>query len=79
MIAQEVLPVFPDLVGGNEEQYYNISYMRLGAVALQGVAEVNYKVDKFKEKVTSEVDKLKERVRGLEEENELLKKKLNLI
>ena len=39
-IAQEMLQVFPEIVSGSEEEFYDISYMRLGAIAAAGVAEL---------------------------------------
>jgi hypothetical protein len=63
LIAQDILPIFPEVVGGSEEEMYDISYSRLGAIALEGVAQVNAKVDELETiitKLNNELTKLKE-------------------
>ena len=50
-IAQDLLPIFPELVGGSEKEMYDISYMRVGAVAMEGVALVKAELDELREEV----------------------------
>jgi hypothetical protein len=58
-IAQDVLPLFPEIVGGSEKEMYDISYGRVGAIALQGVAELERKYSKKIAKLEDEIYKLK--------------------
>ena len=59
-IAQDMLQIFPTVVNGSEEEFYDISYMRLGAIALSGVAELKNEKDR-------EIDALNKRVKILED------------
>ena len=54
--AQALLEVFPELVGGNEEEGYGVDYGRLSVVALAAIKELKAEVDALKK----EIKKLKE-------------------
>ena len=60
-IAQEMLEVFPEIVSGSEKEFYDISYMRLASIAVQGVAELKSEKD-------VEIEELQRRVTKLESE-----------
>lgn len=47
VIAQELQPLFPDLVG-KKGDYYSVSYDRLGAIALEGVKELKAENDSLR-------------------------------
>lgn len=66
-IAQDMLEIFPHVVHGSDEEFFDISYMRVGAIALAGVAELKDEKDR-------EIDALNTRIEALEEDNEKLKK-----
>lgn len=59
-IAQDMMKAFPSIVNGSEEEFYDISYMRAGAIALAGVAELKDEKDR-------EIDALQRRVKILED------------
>jgi hypothetical protein len=50
-IAQDLLPIWPEIVGGSEEEMYDISYMKTGAIAMEGVALVKTEVDGLRERI----------------------------
>jgi hypothetical protein len=58
-IAQDTTKPMPLLVHGSEKEFYDISYMRMAAVAVTGVAEVKIEKDK-------EIADLKKRLEKLE-------------
>ena len=45
LIAQEVLAVIPEVVGGSEETRYSVSYGEIVAVLIESIKELNAKVD----------------------------------
>lgn len=47
LLAQEVLPVIPDIVYTDDEGFLNISYLELIPVLIEAVKELDTKVDKI--------------------------------
>ena len=60
MIAQDVQPVFPDIVSGDKSigEDLDISYMRMGAISIQGIAELHKKIKELE----TTVNELKEQL-----------------
>lgn len=50
-IAQDLMEVFPELVGGSEEQMYDISYMKTGPIAMEGVAVLKTEIDELRDRI----------------------------
>ncbi|TNF00116.1 MAG: hypothetical protein EP326_06965, partial [Deltaproteobacteria bacterium] len=83
VIAQEIQAVFPELVHTTEDDFLTVDYPRLGAIALEGIKELNAQVKKNIEmfsimngtlKVHEERISANERaIASLKEENEKLK------
>ncbi|MFH2095149.1 MAG: tail fiber domain-containing protein, partial [Bacteroidota bacterium] len=67
-LAQEVLPLFPELVKQNEEGFYSLHYADFGVIAIKVIQEQQIEIEELKKKV-EEIDTLKA-------ELELLKKML---
>jgi len=65
LIAQEVKMIFPELVSGSSDEYYDISYMRLSAISAIGVAELKEEKDKEITELKSELKDLKELVQKI--------------
>ena len=59
-IAQDTMKPMPLLVHGSEKEFYDISYMRMAAVALTGVAEL-------KDEKDMQIEKLERRLETLEQ------------
>jgi hypothetical protein len=48
MIAQEVLPIVPEVVGGSEESMYSLGYAELVPLLIEAVKELSAQVDALK-------------------------------
>ncbi len=53
VIAQQILPIFPQMVEGNESDYYTVNYPKLVTVAIKAIQELSDRVDKL-EKILKE-------------------------
>jgi len=47
VIAQQILPLFPQMVEGNENDYYSVNYPKLAAVAIKAIQELSEKVERL--------------------------------
>ena len=50
-IAQDLMTVFPEIVGGSEEELYDVSYMKTGAIAMEGVALLKAEIDELRKEL----------------------------
>jgi len=53
VIAQQILPIFPQMVEGNESDYYTVNYPKLVTVAIKAIQELTEKVERL-EKILKE-------------------------
>lgn len=72
LIAQEVIPVFPDLVYQDFQGYYSVNYTRLSIVLLKAFQEQQWEIQKQE----SENAGYKARLERMEEENQSLMERL---
>jgi len=68
-IAQEVEPVFPDLVG-EKGGYKSVNYTAFGPLAVEGVREVNLKLEQALKERDAELEALRSRLAELEARDE---------
>jgi outer membrane murein-binding lipoprotein Lpp len=92
-IAQDVEPLFPEVVETDDEGLKSMIYSNLIAPVVKAIQELNSKIDKLfatQEKEAKEVDRLKrdlarqrieheQKVKKLESQNEQLEKRLEAI
>ena len=59
-LAQDLLPIYPEVVTGNEDEGYAVEYPKLSVIALAAIKELKAEVESLKE----EIKKLKEEQNG---------------
>ena len=53
LVAQEVLPVLPEAVVGNEEDGYGLAYGNMVGILVEAIKELSERVEKLEEKLYS--------------------------
>jgi hypothetical protein len=71
-IAQLWLPIFPELVGGSESEFYDLNYSKSGVIALQAINEhiliYEHDLSEIKNRINkneSEIERLSGEVKNL--------------
>jgi hypothetical protein len=54
MLAQDVLPIVPEIVGGSEETRYSIAYGEMSALLVEAIKEIDERLTALEAKVNKE-------------------------